>query len=297
MEHQLELETVSVRLYKYLCEEVVGSENIVRYRRLFYKLHEDISIDDPIEIISSGSRAEGLDLPGSDFDMMFLWKLCEVYEDKPTDKEDVLMLDTENALPAFALLKKAVKSSFPFSSTTTADGNLISSMDFKTFLMSQTVKDTRLVSAHGPCISSSFLDDVEFLVCLKCHTWPTVAKQWLLRFRPSGWPSQDIISKIISHGCLLVPVWSKTPCSDGNQFEWRFSFSLSEQLLNQIHSLTHTQILCYAMLKIWLKEILNSDSKLNNKLCSYFMKTVLFWILEESENLNWIPQNLLHCFL
>ncbi|CAC5391023.1 unnamed protein product [Mytilus coruscus] len=176
MQNQLELETVSVRLNKYLCEEVVGSENIVRYRRLYYKLHDDILSDihrefissgsktegfallkkaekssfpccptitadgnlisnsdflkliwsdfqigqevnyklhddmlynRDYECISSGSRAEGLDLPGSNFDFMLLLKLWEIYKDKHKDKEDVLMLYKENSLPGFALLKKA----------------------------------------------------------------------------------------------------------------------------------------------------------------------------------------------
>ncbi|CAC5384556.1 unnamed protein product [Mytilus coruscus] len=89
MQNQLELETVSVLLYKYLCEKVVGSENIVRYRRLYHKLHDDISSDNCVEIISSGSRAEDLDLPRSHFDAMILWKLWEVYEDRPKDKEDI----------------------------------------------------------------------------------------------------------------------------------------------------------------------------------------------------------------
>lgn len=91
MQNQFELETVSVRLYKYLCEEVIGSEN----------------------------------LPGSDFDTMLLWKLWEVYEDMPKDKVDVLLLDTDHALPGFALLNKSDSSSFPNSATVTADGNLI----------------------------------------------------------------------------------------------------------------------------------------------------------------------------
>lgn len=149
---------------------------------------------------------------------------------------------------------------------------------------------------HGPCTSDSILLNHDVSNCLKCHAWPTIAKRWLLRFRPSGWPSQNIISEIISQGCLLILVCSKSSCSEIHPFEWRFSFSLSEKKL-LVHSFNHTQMLCYALLKSWLKEILNTDNILNNRLCSYFVKTVLFWILEEDENLNWLPQNLLHCFL
>ncbi|VDI82798.1 Hypothetical predicted protein [Mytilus galloprovincialis] len=295
MQTQLELEAISVRLYKYLCEEVVGSENIVRYRRLYYKLHDDLSYDNNFEYVSSGSKAEGLDFPTSDFDWMILWKIWQVYDDTPKEKEDVLFLDTENALPGFALLKKSDNSSFPCSPIKTDFGNLISNRDFLHFgISAMKIQSTKSLEINGPCISTSVLVDIDLMHCLKCNTWPTVAKQWLLRVRPSRWPSQDIVSKIVSDGCLLVPVGSKSTCKDGNPLEWRFSFSLGEKLL--VHSFNHTQLLCYALLKIWLKEILDSDNILNKKLCSYFMKTALFWIIEEREDLNWRPKNLLHCF-
>lgn len=156
-------------------------------------------------------------------------------------------------------------------------------------------QNATMFEIHGPCVSSSLLVDIDIMACLKCHTWTTVATQWLSRLRPSGWPSPEIISEIVLQGCLLVPIGSKSSCSKSHPFEWRFSFSLSEKLL--VHSFNHTQLLCYALLKIWLKELLNSDNIRNKQLCSYFMKTVLFWILEEYENLNWIPKNLLYCFL
>ncbi|CAG2253866.1 unnamed protein product [Mytilus edulis] len=90
MHNQPELNAVSVRLYNYLCEDI-GSEKIES------------------EFISSGNIAEGLNLPGSDIDIMIRFKTLEVYENKPGDKEDVIILDTENALPGFALLKGSSK--------------------------------------------------------------------------------------------------------------------------------------------------------------------------------------------
>lgn len=93
MQNQHEQMALSVRIYKYLCEEVVGTENIVRYRRFYFKLYDEISNENDHAFISSGSKAEGLDLPGSDFDLMLLIKLWEVYEDKPKNKQDFLMLD------------------------------------------------------------------------------------------------------------------------------------------------------------------------------------------------------------
>lgn len=216
MQNQLEMEAVSVRLYKYMCEEIVGTENIVRYRRLYYKLHDDIFNDNRFEFISSGSKAEGLDFPESDFDFMLLLKSWEVYEDKTYDKDDILILDTDNASPGFALLKKLDSSSFPFFSTLTANGNLISNKEFFNTGWSYDVNEVNIFEIHGPCTSDPVLVNHDLANCLKCHSWPTIAKQWLLRFRPSGWPSQKIVSEIISQGCLLVPVGSKSSCSEGH---------------------------------------------------------------------------------
>jgi predicted nucleotidyltransferase len=61
--------------------------------------------------ISSGSKAEGLDLPGSDFDVMIISKRINVYE-----RDDVLsnyhlrtehnlVLEFDNAMPGFTLLR------------------------------------------------------------------------------------------------------------------------------------------------------------------------------------------------
>lgn len=65
---------------------------------MYSKLHDDILNDINHEFIRSGSKAECLDLPGSDFDMMVLLKLCEAYEDKTEDEGVVLMFETNNTL-------------------------------------------------------------------------------------------------------------------------------------------------------------------------------------------------------
>ncbi|XP_052080392.1 uncharacterized protein LOC127718416 [Mytilus californianus] len=295
MHNQPELKAVSVRLYKYLCDEIVGCEKVVRYKRLYCKLHDDISNESDLEIISSGSTAEGLTLTGSDIDIMFRSKFCEVYEDEPRDEEDVIILDTENALPGFALLKVPDGSDFP--TTNTANGILLANTEMFQDIWDQEEGFDDFFEIHGPSMSNSMLHDIDIVPFVRCHTWPKVAHKWFFRYRPSSWPSQDTISKVASDGVLLVPVGSKSPSSElqGNPLEWRFSFSLSEKLL--IYSFNHTQLLCYSLLKLFLKEIVNIDNILNNRLCSYHMKTVLFWILEEDENLLWIPEHLLHCFL
>ncbi|XP_052085904.1 uncharacterized protein LOC127723365 [Mytilus californianus] len=295
MQNTLEMEAYSIRLYQYMCDAVVGSEKTVRKRRLLYKLLDDISNEKQYSIISSGSKAEGLDLPGSDFDMMILMKEYEGYEDKPRDRKGVLILDTENAALGFTMLKVVHDLSSPFYPTRTMNGKYLSNRDLFDFLFDSLGSMESLYEVHGPSFCIPRLMDIDNVICIRCHAWQSVARQWLSRYRPTGWPSEYIISNALLQGILLVPVGSKSACGEGNPLEWRFSFSLVEKLL--VYSLNHCQLLYYSLLKIWLKEIVNEDNVLNKTLCSYHMKTLMFWIVEESENLNWIPQNLLHCFL
>ncbi|CAG2235554.1 unnamed protein product [Mytilus edulis] len=167
--------------------------------------------DSEAECISSGSKTEGLDLPGSDIDIMLLMKKLEVYENKPEDKEDVIILDTANALPGFALLKVAGESDFP--TTNTTDGTLLANSDVIKFLFDEEVVEEEFFEIHGPSLSNLLLHDIDMVTCLKCHSWPKVALKWFCRPRPSGWPSQDIISNVLSDGVLVVPVGSRSSSS------------------------------------------------------------------------------------
>jgi hypothetical protein len=36
------MEDVSVKLYKYMCDEVIGSEKVVNYRRQFFNMYDDV---------------------------------------------------------------------------------------------------------------------------------------------------------------------------------------------------------------------------------------------------------------
>ena len=109
------MDDVSVKLYKYMCDEIVGSEKVVNCRRQFFNVHDDVRNhcgDNDWHTISSGSKAEGLDLPGSDFDLMLVNKNIHVYEfdDILSNYHDLrtqlnLVLDFDKAMPGFTLLR------------------------------------------------------------------------------------------------------------------------------------------------------------------------------------------------
>jgi hypothetical protein len=55
--------------------------------------------------------------------------------------------------------------------------------------------------------------------------------------------------------------------------------------------------MCYALLKILLKEALDvADANGQSLLCSYFIKTVLFWVIQSNGSFEWSPANLLSGF-
>ena len=56
------MDDVSVKLYTYMCDEVVGSEKVVNYRRQFFNVYDDVCNhcgNKSWHCISSGSKAEG----------------------------------------------------------------------------------------------------------------------------------------------------------------------------------------------------------------------------------------------
>ncbi|XP_052711983.1 uncharacterized protein LOC128186239 [Crassostrea angulata] len=61
--------------------------------------------------------------------------------------------------------------------------------------------------------------------------------------------------------------------------------------------MNHCQFLTYGLLKLFLKEVLNQQSEETNKLlCSYHMKTTIFWAIQQNMLPHWCPQNLLAGF-
>ncbi|VDI07342.1 Hypothetical predicted protein [Mytilus galloprovincialis] len=115
-----------------------------------------------------------------------------------------------------------------------------------------------------------------------------VADSWLIRNRSSLWPPTDVILNSVSHGILLVPIGSKFGSSEDCSFEWRISFSLQERDL--IHSFNCTQVLCYTSFKYLKYDLLKESG-----LCSYFIKTAIFWLCEELDNNMWIPEHFVQC--
>ena len=92
---------------------------------------------------------------------------------------------------------------------------------------------------------------------------------------------------------LFVPIGSKGYKNE--HMEWRISFSVGEILL--IYSFTQTQLLCYALMNILFRDVVNRDSRCKDLICSFYIKNIIFWVSEETSLSIWRPDNFISCFM
>ena len=295
-----------------LLDTVVGTKDTIEIRQDSCKLRDCIkSITHGCKIYFTGSKAEGLDLPGSDEDYMmdiyniFHIKVTQSLDEKnDTSPYSNFFMSTENVFPCFALLQHIPRTpihSFLHRSSQNINGlrHLSSDLFMQNDLQIYSkIHKGQTVKRQGPSTevwsqycnkSKSGVDNVSSIHCV---FWPKEATEWVQRSRQFGWPtSQDILS-ITDFGFHLVPIGH--PHSEKKLMQWRISFSVAERTL--VWSFNHIQMQCYAVMKIILKEFIKVRCNPQNQvLCSYFVKTFLFWKYETTELNFWREDNLREC--
>ncbi|XP_052078289.1 uncharacterized protein LOC127716216 [Mytilus californianus] len=283
------MEDVSSSVYRHMCKYVVGTENHVKTIRLINTVCDNLSSDDIKVIITSGSFGEGLQMLGSDLDLMFVLKDIEVHDNRTPivfsrSKTNFTMM-TEGTKPGFVMLQ-LIGSPHPLFCKKCRMGNYLSNVLFK-----QTFLNELGPFVHGPCISDIH-GRYDMAPSLHSKYWFKPASGWVVRSN-NAWPYENTKQMIIDHGVLFVPIGAKG--SPHEEFEWRISFSVAEKLL--IYTFSQSQLLCYALMKILLKDVINTDSRCTDLLCSYYLKTIIFWISEELQPSVWTPDNLIPCFM
>ncbi|XP_071124025.1 cyclic GMP-AMP synthase-like receptor [Mytilus edulis] len=274
-----------------MCQHIVGTEDYVKQVRLMNAVRDHLCSNDEYISITSGSYGEGLGMRGSDLDVMSVNRKIEVYNVKPHFFPNLpyLLMDTDDVKPGFTQLKLENNSRRNFSYTfyQLIDKHYLSSALWKQGCLTRNKEYT----SHGPCIfdKNGLYDFVE---CFHCKTLVPSAIQWITR-STNSWPSNNVKQNIIKHGVLFVPIGVKG--SPKEDLEWRISFSIGEKLL--VNTFTHTQLCCYALIKILLKDVITTFSECKELLCSYFLKTILFWVSEELSQSAWKPDNLIPCFM
>ncbi|KAK3088860.1 hypothetical protein FSP39_024676 [Pinctada imbricata] len=297
-----ELSLTSRGLYRTV-SDIVGPECIVVLRRQKWDIWNAFSNCDSYKKetrVLSGSMAEGFDFKSSDSDFMYIDRNAIVFTgdshittlmyNTPT----ILIMETETVSPGFAVIRclrydqnnTILKRSLVLRGT----GVYISSKHTRESFMS-----TSMSTCHGPCQTRTILGyDEDDAYTLRCPVWPKQAMSFVYRSRQQGWPSYDTLTQICRDGCLLVPINSKQQqYSDMANLQWRISFSLAEKKL--VYSMNHCQFLCYGLSKLLLNEVLKKASPNKDLLCSYFMKTAVFWEMSEDRS-DWLDSNFLSKF-
>ena len=281
-------------MYQFLCHHIVGSEETVKTKRTFISIKDNLVCSKTFIKITSGSFGEGLEMKGSDIDIMHVVPYAHVYEDinkvRFNSRETSFVMDMDDCKLGFTQLQ-LVQCNDPYivqMCKQVGNSFYLSNELLKFNYMEQIGQPTII---HGPCVSDMDGDN-DLALCFHSREWISPAHKWIKRPN-SSWPSSEIKSKVIDHGILFVPIGCKG--SKNENIEWRFSFSVGEKLL--IYSFTHVQLICYALMKILLKDVIDSDDDCKGLLCSYYIKNIIFWVSEELPLSIWRPENLISCFM
>ncbi|XP_078316744.1 uncharacterized protein LOC111101641 [Crassostrea virginica] len=297
---------LSEAVYACMCR-YVGSSTEVRIRRevvdTMEGMERPLMMMRGLDGMMSGSRREGFRLHTSDEDGM-LWPpnhtvICDLSQISlfHIPQHTVILMECENLPPGFTRLKLMTPSGIQQvnSSCFHLNGEIyVSSLLFRTTFLDFARSSNSLRRSsiqHGPCATYEINGyETDLAYCFQSRQWPNEALPWIQRCQLSHWPSERVLSAIVNEGCHVVPIGS----APDRDTEWRISFSWAEQKL--VYSMNHCQFLCYGLLKIFLKEVIDVDPNNPSCLCSYFMKTILFWVVQCDRSLHWVPCNLLICF-
>ena len=184
---------------------------------------------------------------------------------------------------------------------------------------------------HGPVRKlkgGDFLIDEtdETTVFTYPDAWPEAAMEWLVRPRPSGWPSSELVQEIFESGCHLAPVgrgkrlkepvdachykrspveatldsspvlWKLFSSNEDNsekwvmdETEWCNSFSLAENKLGEsvLPVQRHVMVLLKMIKKVYFPEVIST----------YFLKNLFFWECEKKGEVFWREDNSANCLL
>ncbi|XP_062572640.1 uncharacterized protein LOC134234575 [Saccostrea cucullata] len=252
--------------------------------------------------ILSGSCGEGFRLKGSDQDVMHwpnnhrvIWDLSQS-QYYNTRRETLILCDCSDSPPGFTLLyllSPSMRRVIQRACVRKYNRLYISSSIHRQIMCSPTTTPHRPQrKQHGPCATYSLgTTEYDIAFCFASDFWPPSASSWIDRCH--SWPQPHVANDILRTGCLFVAIGHKLGRHENH--EWRISFSLAEQKL--VYAMSHCQFLTYGLLKLFLTEIINNSVGNDDKLlCSYHIKTAVFWVIQQNIIPYWCPQNLLEGF-
>lgn len=292
---------ISELAYHVMCHKI-GTDQEVSYRRDMVDIREflnnQLQTSNHCKIMRSGSHREGFRLPESDIDVMFIvprhrviWNMSQsgLYN---KNRQILILCNTSESPPGFTLLHLTNGNAHEHVASACVPINgvlFISSTKFRELKRSVVIPNSTM---HGPCSSACDGGTMyDFAHCFVSDFWPAAASSWIDRCQ--SWPPHHVTDDIVRSGCHFVPIGHKLGNHPDN--EWRISFSQAENKL--VYSMNHTQFLTYGLLKLFLNEVINAGLSDEEKLlCSYHMKTAIFWAIQQNMLSQWCPENILAGF-
>ncbi|XP_052691023.1 uncharacterized protein LOC128168902 [Crassostrea angulata] len=298
------LQKMSESVYVGMCHKI-GTPQQVASRRDIADISELLTNQHDVRrLMISGSRKEGFRFSGSDVDTMFwstdhrvIWDFSQsaFYN---IHRQVMILCDSSESPAGFTLLWLPLERAGQgvlLSCVRMNGGLFISSSKYRDYTCTAITPDSRI---HGPCSTRTEGSeeygtlDHDNAYCFVSDFWPPSAASWIDRCH--SWPPPHVVNDIVRNGCHFVAIGHKLGNHEGN--EWRISFSQAEYKL--VYSMNHTQVLTYGLLKLFLKEIINNGLRREEDklLCSYHMKTAVFWAIQQDTLPHWCPQNILAGF-
>ncbi|XP_060555755.1 uncharacterized protein LOC132716489 [Ruditapes philippinarum] len=295
--------TLSLKLSEVL-EDVGVNEKMVMKRRRMFMLRESLgtitsrSTGLKITVYYLGSQSECTTTIGlkSDIDMVHVdynYNVIQDWSEWKHNKINLLMIQDENVTPGYCFLQ-LLRSDEPLFETNIPNehyirdsiGRILLRNTFRTSIMPENTE------RHGPSNAVSGVNgyrDIDVVFAFPCNSQLRSVSHFLERPGVMRWLSSERIRYAASCDCFVVGTSSKIAIYP--DFEWRISTSLAERCL--MFNLNITQLQCYVLMKIILKNFLNPHTV--NALSSFMCKTVLLHCIENTEQNIWKRDNLFTC--
>ncbi|CAC5395792.1 unnamed protein product [Mytilus coruscus] len=234
------MENRSLRLYNFLSEKL-GTEDTVKTRRTYYITHNYLTKTKTHTPFFCGSRAEGLDMKGSDTDTVILLNDIHIVEESNnTIGSNTFVMRTCDTRPGFAQLELC--SSYEYTDV------WCKKIGHKFFLSSSKMKQTllslnennvicNLNSLHGPCVSTAN-ETHDCTVGIKCKSFIKQAHEWERRTR--RWPTETLKQIIIDSGV----------CTLCRNIGTRYTYSYVTQGGNKLHYQHLKEILPFVIMGV-----------------------------------------------
>ena len=261
------------------------------YARKWRKLLPDLQASQSWPVYC-GSYAEGMPNAG-DLDTMFVasWMVTYEYTGYTVKDKDQLPFVTSSDHPGFIkiLVPHAIRKFYNFKDyqiRKIRQRFYLSSMGFLRTMQEWGTTGSHY-NVHGPAFTLSATEDTSYDIvhAIRCTEWPTFAQDI---FHRSTKIPEDLAEKL--RGTSLYAVAIGHALSKDADVEWRLSFSEVEKCL--VENWNETQFNCYYLLKNFkMIHLKNPDV-----LCSYFMKTVVFWMSDVLPKEWWSPSRLVEAF-